>query len=233
MFHWLLKKYKKSIICFCILAILTPIILYLLLLPNTPIPAGSGLRKSDWLAFVGSYLSFIGTVVVAFISAASGSYHNEMENKRRAEERHKEIQPLFSVAIVDVDTLPPGAAEAVNPLAADGMPKHQNVQIKIEIANDHLAKHVIVFDYYLTPLMKSSDRRTICVAYEDSPDIHRWPKEVHTIIKSEFPCDEQGIPKTFNINYEDTDGHQMVQTFKLNHFEDMRYYELVEEPWEV
>lgn len=42
----------------------------------------------------------------------------------------------------------------------------------------------------------------------------------------EFERNEQGVPKWFNINYEDVDGNEMYQTFELKNFDETPYYSL-------
>ncbi|WP_207724663.1 hypothetical protein [Blautia difficilis] len=45
-------------------------------------------------------------------------------------------------------------------------------------------------------------------------------------MESEHERDNEGIPKWFNINYDDIDGHSMFQTFELKDFDGKKYYSL-------
>ena len=77
------------------------------------ISSGKDLDKSDWLSFVGAYLSFIGTAGVSLIALFQSSYYNRSENERREKEHRKCIQPIFSVNIRGIDTQIGGTAEVL------------------------------------------------------------------------------------------------------------------------
>ena len=45
---------------------------------NGIFPVGTGLEKSDWLSFLGAYLSFIGTVIISLIAIFQSIYYSEL-----------------------------------------------------------------------------------------------------------------------------------------------------------
>ena len=65
-------------------------------------------------------------------------------------------------------------------------------------------------------------------AYEDSPDYTHKSKRLIRILQSEYERTDDGLPKWFNINYEDIDGNEMYQTFELHEFDGEQYYSLNE-----
>lgn len=231
MWDWLKKKHKKTMIIMGIALVALYVLLYILFILNGPLPTGADLDKSDWLGFIGSYLSFAGTIVVSLVALAQASYYNEMENKRRAEERLKEIQPLFSVEIIAINKQPPGAVETFNPTTGEGLSQHRNFQLRIRIANDKPARNVCAFEEFVKPLLKPDEKMDLCVCFEDSPDSES--KNVLKILHSEYKADNEGLPDSFNIGYDDMDGHSMVQTLELHDSFQKKFYSLKEDPWEV
>lgn len=230
MWDWLKEKHKKGIIITSIV-LAALYILFLLFILNGSLPTGADLNKSDWLDFIGSYLSFAGTIAVSLVALAQASYYNEMENNRRIRERLKEIQPLFSVEIVTIDKQPPGTVETFSPSRSKWISKHRNIQLAIRIANDKPARNVCVFEEFVLPLLKPDEKLNLCICFEDSPDSEC--KSVLKILHSEYKADNEGLPDWFNIEYDDIDGHMMVQTFELNSSFQKKFYSLKEEPWEV
>lgn len=89
-------------------------------------------------------------------------------------------------------------------------------------------KHLIVFDKYIIQLLKSNEPKELQCTYEDSPDYKHKSKELIRILQSDYERTDNGLPKWFNINYEDIDGNEMYQTFKLQTFDDEQYYSLTE-----
>ena len=72
----------------------------------------------------------------------------------------------------------------------------------------------------------------MAVAYEDSEDVKKWPSRVTQILHSEYE-DTKGLPNWFNICYQDEEGHNMVQSLKLQSFDGEVYYDLDGYPWET
>ena len=64
----------------------------------------------------------------------------------------------------------------------------------------------------------------MCVLRFD--DARKWPNKLAVLTDDEFEHNEQGVPKWFNINYEDVDGNEMYQTFELKDFDGTLYYAL-------
>jgi hypothetical protein len=91
---------------------------------------------------------------------------------------------------------------------------------------DKPIRNVIIFDKYLYQLLKPNEQKTIQLAYSDSPDIQKWKKHLLELLESEYEPGDKGIPKWFNICYDDVDGHSMFQSFELKNFDGTDYYSL-------
>ena len=83
--------------------ILLYILIYLSFAGNGFIPAGEYLTKGDWLAFFGTYLSFVGATLVSVIALVQTHIYTKKQNSRDLAVRKKQIQPIFSVEIIDID----------------------------------------------------------------------------------------------------------------------------------
>ena len=55
--------------------------------------------------------------------------------------------------------------------------------------------NVIIFDKYLFQLLKPNERKTIQVAYSNSPDVQKWKEHIIEIQESDYESTEDGIPK--------------------------------------
>ena len=192
---------------------------------NGFVPVGADLEKSDWLSFLGAYLSFIGTVIVSMIAIFQSRYYNELNEKEDASSRKKEIQPIFSVKIVSIDIQLDGTVEAFSLSDKSRNPVHKNVKISVENVSRFPIKHVIIFDKYITPLLKCNDVQFVHCAYYDSYDAKKWPSKM-AVLTDEYERNDRGVPKWFNINYEDIDGNEMYQSYELKKFEGTLYYAL-------
>ena len=73
--------------------------IYFLFSTKGIIPSGVGLVKTDWLSFLGAYLSFYGTVVVSLTIFWHTNYVAKQSEEKIALERKKRIQPVFSINI--------------------------------------------------------------------------------------------------------------------------------------
>ena len=150
----------------------------------------------------------------------------QLNKKKDAASRKKDIQPIFSVNIVAIDVQLDGTAEAFSLSGKGKNPVHKNVKISVENVNRFPIKHVIVFNKYITPLLKYNEVQFVHCAYYGSDDAKKWPNKLAVLTDDEFEHNEQGIPKWFNINYEDVDGNEMYQTFELKDFDGTPYYSL-------
>ena len=188
------------------------------------IPSGIGLVKTDWLSFLGAYLSFYGTVVVSLTIFWHTNYVTKQSEEKTALERKKRIQPVFSIEIGSQNTTMEKHSSFVNMENKPDRPS--NVIIKIENANEYPITNVIVFDKYITPLLKSGEKKTVNCTYSDPTNTYKFPKFVAIIDETDYEKDSSGLPKWFNINYDDIDGNAMFQTFKLKRFAETKYYSL-------
>jgi hypothetical protein len=186
------------------------------------------LEKRDWLSFLGAYLGFVGTILVSIVATLQTKYFAEIEKDKARENHKKEIQPIFSIIIEGVNRQVAGTAECFNMYDSSTFPKHENVTISVENVSNYPILNVIIFDKYLFQLLKPNEKKTIQVAYSDSPDVQKWKGHLIEIFESDYERTGDGIPKGFTINYEDINGNEMYQTFGLKLFDETTYYSLDE-----
>lgn len=220
------NEYKWWIIGSVFILIFIYVLIYVFFLVNGSLPTGSELEKRDWLAFLGEYLSFAGTHIISLIAILQGKFFADREKKRIADERKKTVQPILSVNIARIDSHIKGTAEVIKLSKHDSIPHHQNVTIEIENVGQYPICNVIIFDKYLWQLLKPNEKKQIQVAYSDSLDVQRWKKHIIEVIESEYERTESGVPKWFNVIYEDIDGNGMYQTYELKEFDGTVYYSL-------
>ena len=221
-----LLRYKWWIVALTVILIIGYVVIYLCFKGEGFIYVGDDLEKKDWLSFLGAYLSFAGTVIVSLIALFQSRFFVENDKAKLLYDRKKELQPIFSVTIENINSQIPGTAEVFSLYDKSTNPKHKNVVISVENVNKYPVRNVIIFDKYLWQLLKSNDKQTIYVAYSDSPDIKSWKEKLIEINKSEYECTQEGIPKWFNIVYDDIDGNEMFQTFELKEYDGEKYYSL-------
>lgn len=219
-------EYKWWLVISCVVLIIGYIVIYFCFRGNGGFPAGLFLEKKDWLSFLGAYLSFSGTAIVSLIALFQSRYYTKQEKQRTLDLRKKTIQPILSVDITSLDSQVNGTAEAVSLSHPESNPKHKNVTISIENVGKYPILNVIVFDCYLWQMLKPMEKKQIQVAYSDSPDIQRWKKHLIELLESDFERSDNGIPKWFNVNYDDIDGNEMFQTYELKDFDGTQYYSL-------
>lgn len=235
-----IKKYSKILITSAVGLSVLYIVIYFIFKGDGWFSAGNDLHKNDWLSFLGSYLSFIGTVLVSGLALLQTHYYTTLKRQEQNEykeelfrKRLREIQPIFSVKIKSINTSIPGVADTFDPFDLSTLPKHQNFTLEIENVSLYPIKHVIIFNQYLFQLLKSNEKVKIQCAYEDSMDAKSISKEL-VRIDNEIAQNENGLASWFNINYEDIDGNSMFQSFELKFFQSYinspktYYYKLVE-----
>lgn len=219
------SRYKGPIVFTVCAAAIVYFLIYLVFIKDGIFLVGTDLEKGDWLSFLGAYLSFTGTVIVSMIAVFQSHYYNELNEKKNTARRKNEIQPIFSVKIVAIDIQPDGTVEAFSLYDKSKNAVHKNVKISIENVNKFPIKHVIIFDKYITPLLKCNEVQFVHCAYYDSDDAKKWPSKL-AVLSDDYERNGRGIPKWFNINYEDVDGNTMYQSFELKKFEGTLYYSL-------
>lgn len=202
------------------------VVIYLFFITNGILPVGEDLTKSEWLSFIGSYVSSAGTLLIGLIACLQTQYYTERERYCAKEERQKKVQPILSVNIVSVDSSIEGVAEAISHSEAYNISKHENVTIEIENAGEYPICHVMIFDKYLFHLLKSGEKKRIQVAFSDSQDALLWEEHLVVIAEGETERTESGIPGSMNINFEDADGVEWCHAFVLKDFQGIRYYSL-------
>lgn len=175
---------------------------------------------------MGAYLAFAGTIIVSIVAALQTKHFAEIEKNKASESRKKEIQPIFSINIEGINQQVSGTADVFDLYDSSTYPKHKNVTISLENVSRYPVLNMIIFDKYLFQLLKPNEKKTIQIAYSDSPDIRKWKEYIIEIHEADYESTKDGIPKWFNINYDDIDGNEMVQTFALKTFDETNYYSL-------
>ena len=138
------RKYRVPILIFVVISVVGYVGTYLIFRGDGFIPVGKDLTKSDWLSFLGAYLSFVGTAIVSLIALCQSSYYNKSENERRHREHRRCIQPNFSINIKGINKHIAGTAEIFNPSDSSSFPKHNNVELSFENVNNYPINHVII-----------------------------------------------------------------------------------------
>ena len=105
------------------------------------ISAGINLTRKDWLAFIGSYLSFIGTVCVSLITIYQTHFYKVKDNEQQKTDRVKKIEPIFSLEIIECEE---------NPL-----------NLKLKNVGEFPARNVSLNNTYYYELFATNDERII------------------------------------------------------------------------
>lgn len=100
----LIYKCRWWILVSALIFIIGYVVIYIVFKGNGFLSAGLELEKKDWLAFLGAYLSFVGTVSVSTIAIVQSKLYSEFNDVKEQKRRKKEIQPLFSVKIEFIDS---------------------------------------------------------------------------------------------------------------------------------
>lgn len=198
--------------------------IYFLFFTKGIIPPGVGLEKTDWLSFLGAYLSFYGTVVVSLTIFWHTNYVAKRSEEKTAAERKNRIQPIFSIKIRDKDIKLHKKASFVDLNGSIEIP--HNFQITIENVSEFPITNLIVFDKYITTVLKPGEKENIICSYSDATNTLRFSPSVILINETDYDMSENGLPNWFNINYEDVDGNSMYQTFILKEFAETEYFSL-------
>lgn len=211
-------KHIKYIILFALVCYLG---VYLSFCGKGCIPPGENLEKSDWLSFVGGFLSFIGTIAVSWAALWQTKHYNDLDEQRREEERMRSVQPVFYIDLWK---------ESFYILDEEG----EDIEVRANVIlithiGEHPISHVIVFDKYMSGLMINSSSLSLTYGFEEiTSKINK--KSVITLTEDAFDRHEKytDMPKYFNICYDDVDGRCMCQIFKLMEYDQKIYYSLEE-----
>lgn len=218
-----LAKYLSARIALAtIIGIIAYVIIYLFFFAKGVIPPGDGLNKTDWLSFFGAYLSFFGTVLVSLTIFWHTNYVSKQSEEKAATERKQRIQPVFSIEIGPQNTIMEKHSSFVD--MGNKPERPSNVIIKIENANEYPITNVIVFDMYIAPLLKPGEEVSVHCSYSDPTNTYKFYNSIAVIYETDYEKDISGLPKWFNINYDDVDGNEMYQSFVLHHFDETPYY---------
>lgn len=225
------KKYKKYIYGFGIVAL---VIFGVIFGYFSYFLKSKAITSSDWLAFLGVYLSFIGTIAVSAIAVGQGHIYNEEENQRRRKERFENIQPVFVIKLKKIDGQLNQVVDPIDPHGHSTQKrKHKNFTISIKIISDNPIMNVCVYDKYIFSVMEPNHEYNIQFCYDDSPDVVLIPKsnkisegQGTVILSSDIDRNLKGIATWLSIVYDDIDGNSCVQTFNLKKYDDTEAYSL-------
>lgn len=221
-----IHRYRRYFIIFGVVIIIIYFLVYFSFCGNGFISVGKELDKKSWLSFLGSYLSFVGTIAVALVATLQSQFYAERGKRNERKRRHEQIQPIFSIKIQSINTQVDGTVEVFNPYQSSTI-VHQNFKLQIKNVGQYPVKHLIIFETYITPLMECNESVTLQCAFSDSPDIKTWPKKLIELPTGEYKQGEEGLPKEFQICYEDIDGASMYQAYSLSKFDSKKYYTLI------
>jgi len=190
------------------------------------LPSGEKLEKSDWLGFLGEYLSFAGALVVSLVAIMQVEYNNKKIELREERKREQKIQPIFSITIDGINQQVNGTVDPISIREGRRIVEHRNFTLSIKNVGKYPILHGTVFDEYIKQLFESGQTMIAQFAYTDSPDYNKWKQHLIAISTGEYERCEEGLPTWFNITYEDIDGNCKIQTFELNEFNSTKYYSL-------
>ena len=214
------------IVIITIICIILYVGIYFIFFTKGIIPSGVGLAKTDWLSFLGAYLSFYGTVVVSLTIFWHTNYVARKSEEKNAAVRKKRIQPIFSIKIRNKDIKLHRKASFVDLNDSIGIP--HNFEITIENVSEFPITNLIVFDKYITTVLKPEEKENIVCSYSDTTNTLRFSPSVIIINEKDYDMSEKGLPNWFNVNYDDVDGNSMYQTFILKEFAETEYFSLEE-----
>ncbi len=95
-------NYKQILIGALLFGIIY-LIIWILFIINGPFEIGESLDKSDWLVFSGGYLSFIGTISIAYIVIIQNKKFHEIEQEKL---RYSQL-PYIRIKLADKSKLIP------------------------------------------------------------------------------------------------------------------------------
>jgi hypothetical protein len=76
------KNYLKQILLAVLIFGVIYLIIWLIFITKGLFTNGDGLNKSDWLFFLGGYLSFVGTITVTYLVIIQNKNNHEIEQER-------------------------------------------------------------------------------------------------------------------------------------------------------
>ena len=169
------------------------LLIYLFFIPESCLIAGNNLTKSDWLNFLGSYISLSASVCIAVITIYQTRYYQQLDNARRKDDRDKEIKPAFSIEFLPIDKDP------------------DSFTIRLQNVGKYPIRNVAVCDIFMFQLMAIEAAHEVPFSYSGNTR--------HHLLHSEYAQDDvSGYPKELSINYDDVDGTCWTQYFVLRHY---------------
>lgn len=210
---------KKLIIAYLFVIAVLYLVIALIFRGDGFLSAGKDLHKSDWMSFLGSYISFAGTVGISLVAILQSQYYSRKEER----ERLTKIQPIFSLEITSVNDMVYGTAELIGEKHSQ---KHKNFTLKVTNAGTLPITNLIMFnENYIKTLLMNGESFSFQCAYEDSPDLKLHHDKLTVISECDAERDESGLPKYVLICYNDADGNDMTQSFVLRNFAGHLFYD--------
>ena len=223
-----IRKCKRWIIAFFLILIAIYVLIYLCFMQNGFLPTGVGLNKMDWLTFLGTYLSFSGTIIISVIAILQGQFFEKNSSRRSDLDHKKAIQPIISSQIIRMNGTVGNKCDVFSLKDLDSVQSHNNFTLEIENAGLYPINNVIVFETYLRPVLKPNEKVIIQCAYTGSPDLLECKDDIIELKETHYERSDIGIPKNLKIFYDDIDGNEMVKVFSLKTIKGKNYYSLVE-----
>ena len=193
-----IQIYKWILLSILLLVIVIYIAIYFIFKGKGLISAEINLEKRDWLAFVGGYLSFAGTLCVSVISILQTDYHNRKESESEKKQREETISPRFSLSLNGVSD------------------NNNSFSIMLQNIGNYPITSVIINDTPFVDFLKPNESKVVKFSYAEEVCIK--------LLESVYEKDGSGYAKDIVINYDDIDGHMCFQIFKLKTFEGVLYY---------
>ncbi len=141
-------------------------------------------------------MSFSGALFVGMIAIAQNQYFNEKTEERIKRLRVHEIQPVLSIQF-EIDS------------------QSGSINFEIEHVGEYPICNVYLFDKYLWHLFMPNEKKKIQVVYDDSTVRFDEGRRFVKVLATEYEKADCGLPKWFNVNYDDADGNKLYQTFEL------------------
>ena len=198
--HFWRKVVRNLAITIIVLAVIF-VAIYFLFIGDNCLIAGHNLQKSDWLAFLGGYISLGATVCLSVITVCQTHYYEKMGSVRRMEDRRRDISPVFSIELKDV---------------SEDM---DTFTVELENVGKYPIRNVLVNDIFFFQLLPICEKRKIELSYSNSAK--------NRILRNDYAqAEESGYSKELVINYENVDGSERFQTFQLKEYGEKLQYQL-------
>lgn len=210
-------------LCFWFVVVYIAIYLFFLFVPAF-LPAGEGLAKRDWLSFLGSYLSFSGTLFVCYITLLQNKIFVQRSEDQKKEDRFIQIQPIFSL---EVKTQNIARFDSV-----ENLKKYEELKLKqffftLRNFGAFPALHIRIFDEYIVPSLSPDETFEFTCVY----NLQSMGCKISGYdIMLNLPVGSSGEtpPQNVVVEYYDVDGNAMAQKFVWSNYRNKELYVLLQ-----